>query len=57
MEFLAVILKSPRHRVLFEKEGVLPTIATNVVLPNLTLRGIPNLVFENFKLLQKPTLT
>ena len=40
MSFLTSVVKHERHRSLFEAENVLSNICTQVILPNMALRGI-----------------
>jgi exportin-2 (importin alpha re-exporter) len=39
ISFLTSVVKHQRHRGLFESEGILNSICTQIILPNMTLRG------------------
>jgi exportin-2 (importin alpha re-exporter) len=40
MSFLTAVVKHERHRSLFENENVLNSICTQIILPNMALRGL-----------------
>lgn len=47
ISFLTAVVRHRRHKGLFESEGVLSSICTQVVLPNMTLREADEELFED----------
>lgn len=47
MSFLTSVVKYERHRAIFESEGVLNSICSQIVLPNMTLRESDEELFED----------
>jgi exportin-2 (importin alpha re-exporter) len=47
MSFLTSVVKLERHRGLFEAPGILDSICSQIILPNMTLREIDEELFED----------